>query len=153
RLGVELVAPCRERLFALAGECMRGQGDDWDVAGLRIALEPSCGFPAVNDRHFEVHQDDIGALANRHCAAFLALLRGQYLEIAKKLEPHLEHEDVVVVIFHVKHFGHDAASISLLTEGLLCTSRRMRSTRSAGRNLSLTSTNWTPAFNRSRSLA
>ena len=47
RLGVELVAPCRERLFALAGERMRGQGDDWDLAGLRIALEPSCGFNAV----------------------------------------------------------------------------------------------------------
>src|SRR5262245_2498320 len=153
RLGVELVAPRRERLFALTSERVRGEGDDWDVAGLRIALEPSCGFPAVDHRHFKVHQDDIGALTERHCAALLAILRRQYLEIAEKLEPHFEHEDVVVVVFHVKHFGHDAASISLLTGGLLCTSRRMRSTRSAGRNLSLTSTNWTPAFNRSRSLA
>src|SRR5262249_22215826 len=41
RLGVELVAPRRERLFALAGERMRRQRDDRDVAGLRIALEPS----------------------------------------------------------------------------------------------------------------
>jgi hypothetical protein len=39
RLGVELVAPRGERLFALAGERMRGQRDDEDVAGLRIALE------------------------------------------------------------------------------------------------------------------
>src|ERR1700730_11569961 len=153
RLGVELVASRGERLFAFTGERVRGQGDDWDVAGLRIALEPSCGFPAVHDGHFEVHQDDIGALANRHCAALLAILRRQHLEIAEQLEPHLEHEDVVVIVLDVKHYGHDAAFISLLTEGLLCTSRRMRSTRSAGRNLSLTSTNWTPAFNRSRSLA
>src|SRR6516164_11864909 len=75
RLGVELVAPRRERLFAFAGERVRGQGDDWDVAGLRIALEPSCGFPAVDHGHFEVHQDDIGALAERHCASFLPILR------------------------------------------------------------------------------
>src|SRR5215469_8096664 len=153
RFGVELVAPRRERLFAFTGERVCGQGDDWDVAGLRIALEPSCGFPAVDHVHFEVHQDDIGALAERHCASFLPILRRQHLEIAEQLEAHLEHEDVVVVVFDVKHFGHDAASIALLTAGFLCTSRRMRSTRSAGRNLSLTSTNWTPAFDRSRSLA
>src|SRR5215510_3467140 len=152
RLGVELVASRRERLFAFTGKRVRGQRYDRDVTGLRIALEPPRGLPAIDIGHFEVHQDDIGALANRHCAALLAILRRQHLEIAEKLEPHLEHEDVVVVVFHVKHFGHEAASISLLTGGLLCTNRRMRSTRSAGRNLSLTSTNWTPAFNRSRSL-
>src|SRR6266498_3073181 len=112
----------------------------------RDACSPTA--PAVR-----ASQDDIGALAERHCAALLAILRRQHLEIAEQLEPHLEHEDVVVVVFDVKHFGHDAASIPLLTAGILCTSRRMRSTRSAGRNRSLTSTNWTPAFNRSRSLA
>ena len=42
RFGVE---PRRERLFAFTDERVRGQGNDWDVAGLRIALEPSCGFP------------------------------------------------------------------------------------------------------------
>src|SRR5262249_13595961 len=149
----ELVAPRRERLFAFPCERVRGQGDDWDLAGLRISLEPSCSFPAVDHGHFEVHQDDIRPLGRGHLAAPLAILRRQHLEIAEQLEPHLEHEDVVVIVFDVKHFGHDAASISLLTAGLLCTSRRMRSTRSAGRNLSLTSTNWTPAFSRSRSLA
>src|SRR5262245_40543397 len=132
---------------------MRGQRYDRDVTGLRIALEPPRGLPAIDIGHFEVHQDDIGTLAERHRAAFLPVLRRQHLEIAEKLEPHLEHEDVVVVVFDVKHFGHDAASIPLMSTGFLCTSRRMRSTRSAGRNLSLTSTNWTPAFNRSRSLA
>src|SRR5262249_14953889 len=148
RLRIKLVAPRRERLFAFTGERVRGEGDDGDVAGLRIALEPSCGLPAVDHGHFEVHQNDIGALAERHCAAFLPILRRQHLEIAEKLEPHLEHEDVVVVVFDVKHFGHDAASIPMLTAGLLCTSRRMRSTRSAGWNLSLTSTECTPEFSR-----
>src|SRR5262249_53153448 len=152
-LGVELVAPRRERLFAFTGKRVRGQRYDRDVAGLRIAFKPPRGLPAINAGHFEVHQNDIRPLGRGHRAAPLAVLRRQHLEIAEQPEPHLEHEDVVVVVFHVKHFGHDAASISLLTAGLLCTSRRMRSTRSAGWNLSLTSTNWTPAFNRSRSLA
>src|SRR5262245_19888054 len=132
---------------------MGGQRDDRNVAGLRIALEPSRGFPAIDDRHFEVHQDNIRALANRHRAALLAVLRRQHLEIAKQLETHLEHKDVVVIVFDVKYFGHDAASILLLTAGFICTSRRTRSTKSAGRNLSLTSTDCTPEFNRSRSLA
>src|SRR6516225_1621447 len=108
RLAVELIAPRRECLFALPGERMRGEGNDGDLAGLRIALEPPRSFPAVHDGHFEVHQDNVRPLGRGHLAALL---------------------------------------------GVLSTSRRMRSTRSAGRNLSLTSTYWTPAFNRSRSLA
>src|SRR5437667_271250 len=67
--------------------------------------------------------------------------------------PKLSHINLVVVVFDVKHSGQDAASIRLLTLGFLRTSRRIRSTRSAGRNVSLTSPNCTPAFNRSRSLA
>src|SRR5262245_34090140 len=132
--------PAASALFALAGERMRGEGDDGDLAGLRIALEPSRSFPAVDHGHFEVHQDDVWLLGCGHLAALLAILRRQHLEIAEQLEPHLEHEDIVVVVFDVKHFGHDAASIPLLTAGFLCTSRRTRSTRSAGWNLSLTST-------------
>src|SRR5215831_13403790 len=92
-------------------------------------------------------------LAQRHCAALLAILRRQHLEIAEQLQPHLEHENVIVVVFDVKHSGHDAASIPLPMVGFVCTSRRTRSTRSAGRNLSLTSTDCTPEFSRSRSLA
>src|SRR6266540_488084 len=150
RRGVELVTSSSNRLFALARQRVRGQNDDRDVTGLRIALQSSRGFPAVDDGHFEVHQDDVRLLGSRHLAPFLAVLRRQNLEIAEQLESHLEHIDVVVV---VKHFGHDAASIPLMTSGFFCTSRRMRLTRSAGRNLSLTNTNWTPAFKRSRSFA
>src|SRR5262249_52329760 len=153
RRGIELVTPSGNRLFALAGERVRGQNDYRDAAGLRIALEPSCGFPAVDDGHFEVHQDDIWLLGSRHLAPFLAVLRRQHLAIAEHLEPHLEHIDAVAVVSDVKHFGHDAASIPLLAAGFFCTSRRTRSTSSAGRNLSLTSTDCTPEFSRSRSLA
>src|SRR5262249_24673032 len=113
---------------------MRGEGDNGDVAGLRIALEPPRSLPAVDDGHFEVHLDTVRRLGTASPPPFLAVLRRQPLEIAEQLEPHLEHEDVVVVVFDVKQFDHDAASISLLTAGFLCTSRRMRSTRSAGRN-------------------
>jgi hypothetical protein len=33
------------------------------------------------------------------------------LEIADPLKPHLEHVEVVVVVFDVEHFGHDADPI------------------------------------------
>src|SRR4029453_162730 len=117
-----------------------------------IALEPSRGFPAIDDGHFEIHQDDVRLLGSCHLAPFLAVLRRQPLEIAEQLEPHLEHIDVVVVVFDVKHFGHDVASMPLLTAGFICTSWRTRSTRSAGRNVSLTSTDCTPEFSPSPSL-
>src|SRR5215831_13633038 len=130
RLAVELVAPRGERPFALAGERMSGESDNGDVAGLRIAPQSPCGFPAVDNRHFEVHQDDVRPLGSRHLAALLAVLCRQHLEIAEQLEPHLEHVDVVVVVFDVKHFGHDAGSV--LTAVRVWASRRMRSTRSAG---------------------
>src|SRR5262245_16016282 len=80
RLGVELVASRRERLFALTGERMRGQRDDGDVAGLRTALEPPRGLPAIDIGHFEIHQDDVGTFAERHRAAPLAVLRRQHLK-------------------------------------------------------------------------
>src|SRR6516225_12120341 len=95
RLGVELVASRRERLFALTGERMRGQRDDGDVAGLRTALEPPRGLPAIDIGHFEVHQDNVWPLDSGHLASFLAILRREHLEIAEQLEPHLEHEDIV----------------------------------------------------------
>src|SRR5262252_7651958 len=80
------------------------------------SLQPAASaFPAVNNGHFEVHQDDIGALAKCHGAPLLAILGRQHLEVAEQLEPHLEHENVIVVVFDVKHLGHDAASISLPT--------------------------------------
>jgi hypothetical protein len=30
--------------------------------------------------------------------------------MAKQLEPHLEHENIVIVVVDVRHFGHDALS-------------------------------------------
>src|SRR6516162_6384209 len=113
RLGVELVASGRKRLLALAGERVRGERDDRDVARLWIVLQSSRRLPAVDDRHLEVHQDDVGALAQRHRTALLAIWRRHNVEIAQQLEPHLEHVDVVVVVLDVEHFGHDAASIPL----------------------------------------
>src|SRR5262249_59839675 len=92
----------------------------------RVASQPS------TTGIFEVHQDDVRPLGSRHLAALLAVLRRQHLAITDQLEPHLEHVDVVVVVFDVKHFGHDAGSVPLVTAVRVWASRRMRSTRSAG---------------------
>src|SRR5256885_11659934 len=52
--------------------------------------------------------------------------------------------------FAVEHLAHDADCMSLATAAWVCAIRRMRSTRSAGRRVSLTSTDCTPQFSRSR---
>src|SRR5262245_49797316 len=152
-LGIELVTPCSERLFTLASQCMCGESYDRDIARCLTALQPPRSFPSIDHRHFEVHQDEIRLLRCGHLAALFAVLRRQHLEVAEQLEPHLEHVDVVIIVFDIENLGHDAASILLVTGGWLCTTRRMRSTRSAARNVSLTSTVCTPEFNLSRSLA
>jgi len=73
---------------------------------LRVAFQTPGGFPAVNDGHFEVHQDDIRLLGYRQLAPSLAVLGRENLEIPKKLKPHFEHIHVVVIVFDVKHFDH-----------------------------------------------
>src|SRR5262245_8720514 len=48
-----------------------------------------------------------GALGQCQLAALLAVLRSENFEIADLLKAHLEHIEVVVVVFDVEHFGHD----------------------------------------------
>src|SRR5215471_2425988 len=109
RFGVELLAPCGNRLLALARQRMCRQSDDGNVLRLRVVFQTPRGFPAVNNGHFEVHQDNVRLLGRRHLAPFLAVLGRENLEIPKQLKPHFEHIDVVVVVFDVKHFDHEVA--------------------------------------------
>src|SRR5215469_7425645 len=119
RLGVELLAPRGNRLLPLARQRMCGQSDDGNVLRLRVAFETPRGFPAVNNGHFNVHQDNIRLLGRRHLAPFLAVRGRENLEIPKKLKPHFEHIDVVVIVLDIKHFDHDAAPLPLRTAGLV----------------------------------
>src|SRR5262245_60446762 len=132
---------------------MCGKSDNGNVARRWIALESVDSFPAIENGHFEVHQDDIRTFGTDHLATLLAVCRRHDLEIAEQLEPHLEHIDIVFVVIDVMQFRHDAASISVPLETLTWLSCRMRSTRSAGLNRSLTSTDCTPKLNRLRSSA
>ena len=86
-----------------------------NVLGLRVAFQTPCRFPAVNNGHLEVHQDNIRLLGRRYLAPFLAVLGRDNLEIPKQLKPHFEHIYVVVVVFDIKHFDHDAAPLPLRT--------------------------------------
>src|SRR5215468_4756758 len=106
RFGIKLLAPRGNRLLALAGERMCGQSDDGNVLGLRAAFQALRGFPAVNNGHFEVHQNNIRLFGRRHLAPFLAVLGRENLEIPKKLKPHFEHIHVVLIVFDVKDFEH-----------------------------------------------
>src|SRR5262249_8806738 len=104
---IEPVAARGNGLLALAVQRMRGHANDRDVAGLRILLETAHGLPAVKERHFEVDQDYVRALGQCQLAALLAVLRSENFEIVDPLKAHLEHIEVVVVVFDIEHFGHD----------------------------------------------
>ena len=71
------------------------------------------GLPAVSAWHFEVQQDYVRALARGQFAALLAVLSRENLEIANPVKAHLEHVEIVVVVFDVEHFGHIAVSVFL----------------------------------------
>src|SRR5215470_18947227 len=74
RLGIELLTSGGERLLALAGKRMGRQADDRHVARLGLALQAPCRFPAVDDRHLQVHQDKVRPLGSRNLASFFAIL-------------------------------------------------------------------------------
>ena len=44
-------------------------------------------------------------------AALLAVLSRENLKIVDPLKTHLEHVEVVIVVFDIEHFGHVAVSI------------------------------------------
>src|SRR5262249_19206951 len=113
RLGVELVASGAKRLLALAGERMRGERDDRDVARLWIVLRPRRRPPAGAPGLLEPPRVAGGGSARPHRPPLPPAGPRHNLEIAQELEPHLEHVDVVVVVLDVEYFGHDAASIPL----------------------------------------
>jgi hypothetical protein len=116
--GIELVASRGNGLLAFALQRMRGHADDWDFMGMRIGPETSHGFPAVNDRHFEVHQNDVRVLGHSQFAATLTIASRENLEISKQLKASLEHVHVVVVVFDVEYFRHERCS-SLSKSGYL----------------------------------
>jgi hypothetical protein len=74
---------------------------------MRILLKALHRLPAVNDRHFKVHQNDVRVLGQGQLAALLAVLSRENLEIADPLKAHLEHVEVVIIVFDVEYFGHD----------------------------------------------
>jgi hypothetical protein len=67
----------------------------------------------VGVRHFKVHENYVWTLGHGQLAALLAVLRRENLEIADPLKAHLEHVEIVVVVFDVEHFSHVAVPVLL----------------------------------------
>src|SRR5262245_17277723 len=47
---------------------------DRPMTGMWLALQTPCRFPAVDDRHLQVHQDKVRPLGSRNLASFFAIL-------------------------------------------------------------------------------
>jgi hypothetical protein len=77
------------------------------IPRVRIFLKALHRLPAVNDRHFKIHQNDVRVLGQGQLAALLAVLSRENLKIADPLKAHLEHVEVVIIVFDVEYFGHD----------------------------------------------
>src|SRR5687768_14575646 len=65
RLGEISVATDFHCLLAVGGEGVRGECDDGDFLRRGIVLQNLSGFPAVDDRNGDVHQDQVGLLGAR----------------------------------------------------------------------------------------
>jgi hypothetical protein len=74
------VASRRERLRIVAGQSVGGDGNDRNVAQVRIGLDPSRRLIAVDYRQLNVHQNEVGPALGRHRHALLAVDSLQYLE-------------------------------------------------------------------------
>ena len=74
RLGVVIIAACRHGFLPIARHGMRRQGDHWDGPGFRLRLEPSRGFPAVQNWQAHVHQDQVGFAIGRCLQPFSTIL-------------------------------------------------------------------------------
>src|SRR5215207_7283594 len=113
-LSVKIFTSCSKCLFAFPSKGMRGQTDDGNVARFGFTFEAPRGFPPVDDRHLQVHQDQIWPFRCRYRASLLAILRHQNLKLVSEFESHLEHVDVVVIVFDVQNSNHDTAPICTL---------------------------------------
>src|SRR5262245_52553288 len=79
------------------------------VCGLFLRVRT--GSPAVNDRHFKVHQNYVRVLGYGQFAALVAVLSRENLKITNSLKARLEHVKVIVIVFDVEHFGHVTDSV------------------------------------------
>jgi hypothetical protein len=105
---------CRQSFEALAPWVLAGAStppDPREAAPVTFGIEPNAqppsaplapyGFPAIHDRHFEVHQNYVRVLGHGQLAALLAVLSRENLEIAAPLKARLQHVEVIVIVFDV----------------------------------------------------
>src|SRR2546423_499846 len=59
RLGREIGAACLQAPLAIAGQCLRGEGDNRQLRELRLLTDSPRCLQAVDSWHHHVHQDDI----------------------------------------------------------------------------------------------
>ena len=71
-------APGLEPRDHVVGLVLRRDEDHRDRSGLRVRLEPPAGLPAVDARHHDVEQDEIGVLALRDRECLLAARRAEH---------------------------------------------------------------------------
>lgn len=96
------IAPGGERLGAVFGLVMRGEGDDEHVAHGAVAADAARGLDAVDVRQAYVHEDDVGAFARGRLDALHAV-RGLEDAEAALLQFDAHEKARVLEIFDDQH--------------------------------------------------
>src|SRR5437764_695410 len=134
RLGVEVVAPRRQRFLTVAAHRIGRQGDNGYVPSVLFSLELARRRPAIQHRQAEIHQNHIGPLARGELHASGAIAR-DHDRVPLALEAALQDIDVVLIVLYVQNLH---ASISL-TFACLPRSIERGSIRPSSRSSSLSS--------------
>ena len=93
RLGQEIVGAGLEAADAVGNLVERGDHDDWDVRGRRIAFQPPADLEAVHVGHHHVEQHDIDLAVLAGLDGVGPVGRSQHLEIFGK-QPNLEQPHI-----------------------------------------------------------
>src|SRR5438094_37732 len=111
-LGEVVVAADGARLLLVTGHRLRGEGDDAHaVAAVHLADAPG-GFPAVHDRHLQVHEDQVGEIGAHGLDRLLAVGGLADVELADLAQTVDEDAAVVLVVLdHQDLLQHRASSL------------------------------------------
>src|SRR5262245_3812027 len=86
---------------------MRGQCDNGNLRGFFIRLQTPRRLPPVEDRHVQVHEDNVRRIDRDRRNRLRAILGDRDFKSLDQLKAHLEHVNVVLIVLDVQNPAHD----------------------------------------------
>src|SRR6185295_17135795 len=106
----DVAASARYCFFPVARHGVRGQGNHWNMSGSRVRLQGAGGFPPINLRQIHIHQNKVGAIADRAIYSIAAIYRRVDVKTAAHQAPG-EHVAIHLVVLHDQDFKHERVQV------------------------------------------